>query len=563
MTITCIDNQYQQQPVFYTLSNRKKQGRPKNDTQARLLSQYGVDRKHLAASTQSINSDTSLNDAVSGNSEVKRWSTGYHTAHDTNKQSTYRSSSVDMLSRCSVVTDDSRPKSMECMNNGTHHHNGDSPSDGGPQIEEVDSPPPTVPPRVASLRSLQSHTQTTPNNQTTPPTEVSNVIIKVSESHDRQVPPSTTPQSRNPHVYEEIEIGIPSKFNKQEALPKLQDQQSSSDYDHLFPGNKQNHKPAVRRKTSRDKDSTDQKVPTFPLRRNESLPPMALHSPIISRKPTTDNDSISDSEMDEPVSPLPGERGVNEEGVVMRKKSNDSVSDGTDPFADLLLAPPNKSRLRWSQELNPIYDYVKGVKISPKIGYDSLATTPENTIQEEDVSFSIEDSSSICSSDRGSSSDTQFDGGMVLLIPQSAPNTLQRSKRVPHNYDEVVFGNPNRQQDEDDNDLSTDGGRGRSSSGGSRPMSEHFNNQRMEEINIRDKTKTHRSSPVRRLKSTDSPFSVTPQLNKRMLHRRSKTVRASDDSNAPQGSQHARRVADTMRVCTWLLFCWVCLLAFI
>ena len=454
--------------------------------------------------------------------DLKRWSTGVQVTDKSSNTATYRSSSVDVLDNntTTTATPDTRAKSMECL------------------IDD-DEQPPAVPPRNASLKS-------SPLIQTTPPKmnqPERNIMIHVSDttiSHPKQPEPYTQPYTQphphthtHSHAYEEIEIGVSSKYNKLEISPKQQS--NDSDYDHLFPGKKQ-HRPVIRRKKSHDKENNEDHVFT-PVRRNESLPPMVFNSPVVEKPevPPKDYESgVSDSEIDEPVSPLPSNNYC-EEGVIMRQKSSTS-DDSPDPFVDLLSAPPNKSRLRWSQELNPIYDYIKGVKISPKLGYDSLATTAENIIQEEDMSIGTgDDSVSLCSSDRRSSSDSQFEG--LVFVQQSAPNTLQRVKRMPHNYEEVVFG------PRDNEDRSS-----------SRPHSEHYN-QPMEDITIggNNESQTIRSSPLRRLKSSDSPFAVSPQINKRVLPRKSKTVRARDDSNAPQGSQQARHVADTMRVSLILL----------
>ena len=457
---------------------------------------------------------------------------------------------------------------MECLSNGTSnifhhipnqdhvtvHSNGEtSHLLNTSSIEHDEDVAPAVPPRIASLKSSPLLMQNV--SSVSPDQSHHDVMIQVSDGDTHK--PAHFSKKPQPHTYEEIEIGVPSKYNKLEVLSNDMQLSGSGDYDHLFPGKKHTHRPVIRRKKSREQDDTptnsesaaaaggggEQKkeVPFTSIRRNGSLPPMILHSPVIVvDKPDLSakdcESGVSDSEMDEPVSPLPGEY-CNEEGVVMRQKPSDTF----DPFVDLLSAPPSKSRLRWSQELNPLYDYIRGVKISPKIGYDSLA---ENTIQEEESSTAGigDDTASICSSDRRSSSDSQFEG-LIFVPPQSAPNTLQRVKRMPHNYEEVVFGEPSSGKE---NDVDIDGGRNRSDSG-SRPLSEHYSSPHVGEI-ASNKPQTLRSSPLRRLKSSEAPFAVTPPLNKRVLQRKSKTVRSSDDTNAPQGRQRARQVADTMRV---------------
>ncbi len=49
-----------------------------------------------------------------------------------------------------------------------------------------------------------------------------------------------------------------------------------------------------------------------------------------------------------------------------------------DPFADLL-NPQSKARLRWSQELNPLYDIIKGFKVSD--GVKLYDTTPSKLLE--------------------------------------------------------------------------------------------------------------------------------------------------------------------------------------
>ena len=533
--------------MFYTLNTRKRHANNPSSAKSRLLSAYGVDQQKQNLSLRANNTDPVIN----GN-DLKRWSTGYSSAEKGKSMSPYRSASTDVLDKSDDIND-ARAKSMECLINGMSSPVND-PSDANRlngesnSISDYEETPPVVPPRNASLnKSNQSNSFVQePSPYTAPLPIEQTVVIRVSDI-DKQPPSPDPPSIRqpDPHVYEEIEIGVPSKYNKLEILPKPDQSVCDNDYDHLFPGKNHQHKHGIRRKKSKEKVEKcegKKKLNVISIRRNESLPLMAFHSPVVSKPlepPKDDESGKSDSEMDEPISPLPTEYRNDEEPIVIRRKSKDAA----DPFVDLLSAPPNKSRLRWSQELNPIYDYVKGVKISPKLGYDSLATNTENTILEEDTSVT-EDTTSVCSSERRSSSDSQFEG--LVFIPQSAPNTLQRVKRVPHNYEEVVFGGDGIELD----------GRDRSSSG-SRPLSEHYN-QHMQEVTLDgrgrhrgssdDKPHTLRGSPLRRLKSSESPFAVSPQLNKRVLQRKSKTVRSSDDSRAPLGRQRAQKVADTMRV---------------
>lgn len=61
--------------------------------------------------------------------------------------------------------------------------------------------------------------------------------------------------------------------------------------------------------------------------------------------------------------------GVEFEGVTLRQKKKQELAN-EDPFADIL-SPKASCRLRWSQELNPLYDYIKGFKADGVKLYDS------------------------------------------------------------------------------------------------------------------------------------------------------------------------------------------------
>ena len=63
------------------------------------------------------------------------------------------------------------------------------------------------------------------------------------------------------------------------------------------------------------------------------------------------------------------------EQVKLREKKQRSQQD---PFAELL-SPKATARLRWSQELNPLYDYIRGFKISD--GVKLYDTTPSKLLE--------------------------------------------------------------------------------------------------------------------------------------------------------------------------------------
>ena len=68
------------------------------------------------------------------------------------------------------------------------------------------------------------------------------------------------------------------------------------------------------------------------------------------------------------------------EQVKLREKKHRSQQD---PFAELL-SPKATARLRWSQELNPLYDIIKGFKISD--GVKLYDTTPSKLLESSSAS---------------------------------------------------------------------------------------------------------------------------------------------------------------------------------
>lgn len=75
-------------------------------------------------------------------------------------------------------------------------------------------------------------------------------------------------------------------------------------------------------------------------------------------------------------------RTLGHPGVVMRPKKKQVE----DPFADLL-SPKSSARLRWSQELNPLYDYVRGFKADGVRLYDS---SPASKLLQSTTAASLE-----------------------------------------------------------------------------------------------------------------------------------------------------------------------------
>jgi len=74
------------------------------------------------------------------------------------------------------------------------------------------------------------------------------------------------------------------------------------------------------------------------------------------------------------------------EQVKLREKKRSSH----DPFAELL-SPTSNPRLRWSQELNPLYDYIKGFKVSDGVRlYDNQPSKLMESSKASDLQQGIE-----------------------------------------------------------------------------------------------------------------------------------------------------------------------------
>lgn len=123
---------------------------------------------------------------------------------------------------------------------------------------------------------------------------------------------------------------------------------------------------------------------SLPLKRNVSAP--ALNQPSQSARASPSDQfgrfgSIDEESSEEELEVTPtnsDDEGVKKEaskssnpnkieftGVTLRQKKRLE-----DPFADLL-SPKSSARLRWSQEMNPLYDYVRGFKADGVKLYDS------------------------------------------------------------------------------------------------------------------------------------------------------------------------------------------------
>ena len=194
--------------------------------------------------------------------------------------------------------------------------------------------------------------------------------------------PSNTSQTITPTdqsvSYDDISYSERCRSNNSDA---------SSVYDHLNvasptppPGDEDKVETSTKHKVHCQRNTvTLGIVGDFASRRNISQP--ALSTPNSARESPCDFGSFrdiadesrvtptnSDDEewLEDPMTPSKTEF----EGVTLRQKKKDKLIT-EDPFADLL-SPKHASRLRWSQELNPLYDYIKRFKMADGVKmYDS------------------------------------------------------------------------------------------------------------------------------------------------------------------------------------------------
>ncbi len=373
---------------------------------------------------------------------------------------------------------------------------------------------------------------------------------------------------------------------------------SSSDsiYDHLSP------LPQVHEvRTDRDKESpprirTMGKIDFLPspldfssVRRNVSQP--ALSTPGSARgspSPSLEVGTVleqSGSEFEEELTPTnsgdersgdataarSADHPVDVSNVVLRRKKRPI----NDPFADILSAPSGVHRLRWSQELNPLYDYIKGVKVSDSVSvdlrlYDTsraqaaqgsstpvMKKKPPSMIVEESEFSEVESVASSKDIDRSGSSASSYSQDSFAEASPShcgvtgysareedplgcASQTLPRMRR-PHAYEDVIlekqpFERPASQADVREGVSGEQPGLQRRTLHGSLPGGP------MGPQDTSPKSMTMISLNARRLKTWDKPGAlvISPRLGKRELQqRRSRTLACVDDTETVKRKQRA------------------------
>ncbi len=381
---------------------------------------------------------------------------------------------------------------------------------------------------------------------------------------------------------------------------------SSSDsiYDHLSPLTE-----IHQTKTDRDSESPPRiKVPAkfdvlpspidFSVRRNVSQPALSMPgsargtpSPSPSLEvgtvleqsgseyeeemtPTNSGDELK-SEDGVPGLPLDPSQPVDLTNVVLRKKKRAA----TDPFADILGSPAGVSRLRWSQELNPLYDYIKGVKVLDSVtldlrlydmrnaeGAQSSSTPkkkPPSVIVEESELSEVESVASLKDLERsGSTASSYSQDSFPEASPshrgytsyhgrekirqedplESASQTLPRLRRPQHAYEDVQFESQPYERPASQADIRDRVGLGEK---GLQRRTLHGSLQVVPDASDSphgSKSMTMTSLNVRRLKTWDKPAAlvISPRLGKRELQqRRSRTLACMDDTETVKRKQRA------------------------
>ena len=263
-------------------------------------------------------------------------------------------------------------------------------------------------------------------------------------------------------------------------------------------------------------------------------------------------------------------KGQTEGGIVLRKRNRH-----LDPFADLLGSAHAAARLRWSQELNPLYDYIKGYKISESVKlYDSpskllksanasdihrksaeggelggggRAPAPSIIVEEESEPSSREQTCSPSESQGEGEEEGEGEGEdeqkCELEIPHET-STLPRARR-PHLYEEISFADRSPEEE--------------------RPASEMGMVEKLKLAAKKNRTLYEKdvqkggalahligrsdTSPIQHRKKMEKA-GVSPRIGKRELlqQRRSRTINSLDDSATEKRKQKSMRAGDSLKV---------------
>ena len=368
----------------------------------------------------------------------------------------------------------------------------------------------------------------------------------------------------------------------------------SSIYDHLSPLSKEPNKRSSRESPPKviQNIPSSQLLPTpfdSPVRRNASQP--ALSTPTSARTTPSPCPSLETglsplffdqfgSDFEEDETPINSGDDPKEEtaelggrvdlsGVILRQKK---IRSQTDPFAALLGSPVSVSRLRWSQELNPLYDFTKGVKTSQSMVAQDIRLYDVGTAAAKDTSVDSEtppkktkppsviieeseqsetESEVVSPTELQRSDDFQMVQQMTgNLDPEkfyltAASCTLPRAK-TPHTYEDINLLRqkpipPPRPRSGEVTEKDKESLKRENSK-----LDHERKRQDMEEFTAELKSATLASLNVRRLRSWDTKtgeIAPSPRLGKRQLQqRRSRTVGSMDDTEAIKRKQRPTTV---------------------
>lgn len=396
--------------------------------------------------------------------------------------------------------------------------------------------------------------------------------LSVSESESgssRTTPAPVTPTPSNPGLTLTVAKDNGSCWSDE-----------SGEYDHL--------PPALDSLPEKGQIHLDQLLGVSAYRRITSQPalstPASARESPIDRSPShviqeetseeeDEDDELGDSfELGKSPTNLEAEEGVKgqTEGsgseVVFRKRNRHHL----DPFADILGSAHAAARLRWSQELNPLYDYIKGYKISESVKlYDSPSKLLKSTnasdlhrksadggelgggggrvsapsiIVEEESEPSSREQTCSPSESQGEGEGDDDEEKCELEIPHET-STLPRARR-PHLYEEISFADRGAEEE--------------------RPASEMGMVEKLKLASKKNKSLYEKEAQKGALahligRSDTSPTQhrkrmekagVSPRIGKRELlqhQRRSRTINSLDDSATEKRKQRSMRAGDSLK----------------
>ena len=275
--------------------------------------------------------------------------------------------------------------------------------------------------------------------------------------------------------------------------------------------------------------------------------------------------------------------------MVRRQKKSPQRSE-FDPFEDLLGTPQAIARLRWSQELNPLYDLIKGMKISESMSSQEQgiklysASVPDaNSKKMKKLPSTIFEESEM--SPKHGSQTTNAAGVPVIthtfpeaneeegeripmIIPEhKSSEPLPKTPRRQHMYEEVALA-PRASEPMTTSiagliqpppivrkmrENAVGGGGGAGSGSATLPASKFGGGGGVAVTGGGKSSLAGLTNPaVRRMQTLEAPqersSSVSPRLGKRELQRRSRTISCMDDTEAVTRKQKPLRAADMMKV---------------